>query len=229
MRRWLFRLFALILGSPALFYLAAFLGALVPGGGSWDDAPAQVRIGLLRGLIHYDFLLPLDDALRADYAFAQEDQGLPLNDSRAEWLALGWGSEAFYTTAGSYADIRLAAVWQAATGDAAVIRLDVMPHIPRGYEAVTWLDLSKAQYDALLQGIAASFARDAAGKPQPHPAPGFTGSDSFWLAEGHFDLTNPCNQWLGEQLRAAGVPFGRWTPTPQSVALSLWWNARPEG
>ena len=38
----------------------------------------------------------------------------------ARWLVVGWGSAAFYTTAGTYADIAPSAVWTAATGDAAV-------------------------------------------------------------------------------------------------------------
>lgn len=33
-----------------------------------------------------------------------------------------------------------------------------------------------------------------------------------------------CNVWVGERLRRAGLPFGNWTPTPQAVRLSLWWN-----
>ncbi len=204
-----------------LFFLAGFAGALLPGGGSWQDDPAEVRIGLLHGLIHYDFALPLDDRLRRDFAFAGGSAG------ETGWLLVGWGAEGFYTSTGSYADISPGIAWQAATGDAAVIRIDHLPYIPEDFETVTWLDLSRRQYDALLQGILADLPRDAEGRPMPDSAPGFTATDSFWQAEGRFSLLNPCNQWISRRLRAAGVPFGLWTPTIQAVDLSLWRNARP--
>lgn len=219
--RLLLRSLATLVALPVLFFLAGFAGALLPGGGSWEDEPAEVRIGLLHGLIHYDFVLPLDDRLRADFAFAggaAEGSG---------WLLVGWGAEGFYTATGSYADISAAALWQAATGDAAVIRIDRLPDIPEDFAAVTWLDLSRRQHDALVRGILADLPRDAGGRPLLHSAPGFTATDSFWQAEGRFSLLNPCNQWVSRRLRAAGVPFGLWTPTIQAVDLALWRHARP--
>ena len=50
-----------------LFWLAAALtGAFVPGKhADLPDAPAEVEIRLIRGPIHYDFLLPLDAPTRA--------------------------------------------------------------------------------------------------------------------------------------------------------------------
>lgn len=219
--RLVLRALATLVALPVLFFLAGFAGALLPGGGSWEDDPAEVRIGLLHGLIHYDFVLPLDDRLRADFAFAGGAAG------ETGWLLVGWGAEGFYTSTGSYADISPAIAWQAATGDAAVIRIDHLPYIPQDFEAVTWLDLSRRQYDALVQGILADLPRDAEGRPLPDSAPGFTSTDSFWQAESRFSLLNPCNQWISRRLRAAGVPFGLWTPTIQAVDLSLWRNARP--
>lgn len=226
--RWLFRIFALVVILPAAFFSAAFIGALIPGGGAWHDQAAEVRIGLLRAPLHYDFLLPLDDGLRADFAFAERATGLPVSHPAAEWLMLGWGSEAFYTTAGSYADIQASAVWTAVTGDSAVMRLDVTTALPPDLPQITWLWLSRAQYQALLTQLQGSFLRDQTDLPLAHPAPGLGQSDSFWRARGRFSIFRPCNQWLSEALRGAGVPFGGWTPTPQSVELSLWWNARPE-
>lgn len=218
--RFFLRILAAVVALPVLFFLAGFAGALLPGGGNWQDDPPEIRIGLLRGLIHYDFALPLDDRLRAEFAFA--DNALP----ETGWLLVGWGSEGFYTSTGTYADISLATVWQAATGDGAVIRIDHLPYIPGDFEAARWLDLSRRQHDALLQGILSDLIRDAEGHPLPHPARGFTATDSFWQAIGHFSLLNPCNQWVSRQLRTAGVPFGLWTPTIQAVDLSLWRNAR---
>ncbi len=150
---------------------------------------------------------------------------MPVLHPEGRWLLAGWGSEAFYTTAGTYADIQARAVWQATTGDRAVMRLDVWDALPvQDMPGLRWITLTPAQYATLRAGILGSFARDAQGQTIPSAAAGFTDTDGFWLGVGRFDLFHTCNVWVGQQLRATGLRFGLWTPTPQAVALSLWLN-----
>lgn len=228
MFRWLFRLAALVLALPVLYLLAALVGAMIPAGGDAAEGPATIRVGLWRGPIHFDFLLPVDERTRRAFAFAEVQRGVPVSHPEARWIAVGWGSEAFYTTAGSYTDITAGAVWTAATGDDAVIRVDVLSEFPEGTSGLYWLDITPEEYTRLLSGIETSFTRDLGGRPQPLKAVGLTGSDGFWRAAGHFSLLHPCNDWVGEQLRAAGLRFGLWTPTPQAVSLALWWHLAPD-
>jgi uncharacterized protein (TIGR02117 family) len=221
--RWLRRAIAVLLLVPCIYYLAGLAGALVPAGEPW---PATgIAVGLLRGPIHYDFLLPLDSPTRQTFAFAAEQRGVPVNHPDARWLVVGWGSEAFYTTAGSYGDISAGAVWQAVTGDASVMRVDAWGDLA-GQEVpgLSWIHLNPAQYAKLRSGIRDSFASDPQGQPQPLAVAGFTGTDGFWHGRGGFDLFRTCNVWVGAQLRGAGLRFGLWTPTPQAVALSIWAN-----
>ncbi len=161
--------------------------------------------------------MPLTPDLRARLAFA-EPAGVPVRHPGAEWLIFGWGSRAFYTTAGTYADITPGPVFTAATGDAAVIRLDVAgPLSP--HPNLRYLDLSEPQYLALIAGLLQAFAAETA---LDHP--GFTGTDAFFPAKGRFHLFRTCNVWVGQTLRASGIPFGIWTPANWSVSLSLDWH-----
>ncbi len=223
MRRTL-RPLALLIALPLAYFLASLAGALIPGPVPDLSGPQSQTIGLIQGPIHTDILLPLTPAIRARFAFA-EAAGVPLNDPRAAWLLVGWGAQGFYTTAGSYADITASAVLTAATGDASVLRLDALGPLP-DMPGLTFLPLSGPQLQALLATLDASFARDERGLPQPLNHPGFTPTDAFFHAHGGFNVFRTCNVWLGETLRAAGIPFGLWTPTTQSVALSLRWHAR---
>lgn len=211
---------ALIL-LPLLYFAAAGLGALWPGQHVTLQAGDDVTIGLLRGPIHYDLLLPLGPDLRAHYDFA-DAAGVPIRNPAAEWLVVGWGARGFYTTVGSYTDLNPATIWQGMTGDDAVMHLDVAGHFT-GLPGLTYLPLSKAQFAALVARIDASFLHDQTGVAVALPTPGLGTHDAFFAAKGHFNLLNTCNAWIGETLRAAGVPFGAWTPTPQSVALALRW------
>jgi hypothetical protein len=81
------------------------------------------------------------------------------------------------------------------------------------------LDLSEAQFDALLTETAAAFSSTTR-----LDRPGLTGTDAFFPARGHFSALRTCNVWLGETLRAAGIPFGLWTPANWSVFLSINWH-----
>lgn len=215
MRRTL-RLIALTLAMPVLYLLASVILPLIPGQGPDLSGPLTRQIGLLQGPIHTDILFPLTPETRTRFAFA-EAAGVPLNQPEAEWLVFGWGSAAFYTTAGTYADITASAVLTAATGDGAVIRLDVLGPLPP-LENLRFLRLSEAQFQALLDQTTAAFARLIRLNQ-----PGFTGTDAFFPAHGHFHLFRTCNVWLGETLRASGIPFGLWTPANWSVTLSLNW------
>jgi uncharacterized protein (TIGR02117 family) len=209
---------ALIL-LPLLYFAAAGLGALWPGSHANLPSGNDVAIGLLRGPIHYDLLLPLTDELRVQFGFAN-DAGVPVSNPSAEWLLVGWGARGFYTTVGSYSDLNTTAIWDGVTGDDAVMHLDVAGHF-RDLPGLIYLPLSQAQFAALVARINGSFLHDQTGAVIALPIPGLGANDAFFAAKGHFNLLHTCNVWIGETLRAAGVPFGAWTPTPQSVALSL--------
>ena len=212
--RHIFRLLAAILALPVLYLMASVILPLIPGPGPDLSGPATRQIGLIQGPIHTDILFPLTPETRTRFAFAEE-AGVPLNHPDAEWLLLGWGSAAFYTTAGTYADITASAVLTAAMGDGAVIRLDALGPLPP-LENLRFLSLSEPQFQALLDQTIA----DLAGQTKlDHP--GFTGTDAFFPAHGHFSLLRTCNVWLGETLRASGIPFGLWTPANWSVTLSI--------
>ena len=205
----------------AAYLLAAIAGALIPG--PMQEAPERpgppVTIHLVSGPIHYDFVLPLTHETRAAFA-PLADQGLPVDAPGARWLIIGWGAQEFYTTTGSYADLSLTAIWRSFTGDASVLRADVIGPLRAGLDLPA-LTLSAGQYTRLLAAISGRLRRDDTGAPIPLDAPGFGSTDRFFAAHGRFDILRTCNTWVAAMLRAAGLRFGAWTPTPYAVTLSL--------
>ncbi|NKX46346.1 DUF2459 domain-containing protein [Roseicyclus persicicus] len=204
---------ALGLGLGA-FLAAAALGGLIPGRAADLPAGDTVEIALLYGPIHVDFLLPATDETRAAFGFAA-GAGVPVGHPDVRHLMVGWGAREFYTTAGTFADITAAATLRAVTGDASVLRIEVIGEFPPGFDPPR-LRLSRDQYAALLSAIAAT-----ADGP-PIPTAGFTPTDGFVTAAGRFHLFRTCNTWVSDMLRAAGIPAGAWTPTPYAVRLGLW-------
>lgn len=202
------RLAAVLFALPALYLGAALIGAFLPNGQT-GGGQGPVTVYLLATPIHYDLYLPNDPRTRAAFAFAAPE--VPF-DTGAAWIVAGWGSRAFYTQTGTYADLSAATVWQAATGDDAVLHVAVAGPLD-GYPARA-LHLTEAEYTRLLAALL-----DPA--PDPTPIPGYTAYDRFFAVPGRFSLWNTCNVWIADVLRRSGIAFGRWTPTPFAVTLSL--------
>lgn len=216
------RLVLALIAAPVFYILAGFVGALIPGPVADVRGAETEVIGLARGPIHYDILLPLTPETRDAFGFANA-QGLPMDLPQAEWLVVGWGSAGFYTSVGAYSDMTPGVVWAAATGDAAVLRLDLAGDVS-GIDSLTWVDVSPAQIAALRGVVLDSFARGSASEVQPIPPAPWGQTHVFYRATGAFHLFHTCNAWVAETLRAAGIAQGIWTPTTQALSLSLWWH-----
>ena len=210
-------LVGLVLG----YLLLAVVGAVVPGKvETVDQEGDRVSVLLVAGPIHYDFLLPLTDEARAGFA-GLEEFDMPVGARWAEWVVIGWGAREFCSTTGGYGDLSADAVWRSFTGDAAVLRVDVVGELREGLD-LPELRLSAAQYRRLIRAVGDSFLLDENGRPIPAGS-GFGQSDQFFAAKGRFDALRTCNTWISRMIHQAGHPFGAWTPTPYAVTLSLAW------
>jgi uncharacterized protein (TIGR02117 family) len=139
----------------------------------------------------------------------------------SEWIGIGWGSHAFYTSAARYSDMRLGRVWRAICGDDAVMRLETYGAIPTDpHPSVFRVPVNEPQLARLLNQISAQIGSQAL------PIAGFSDTDVFFPAQGRFNLFQTCNVWVSQQLNHAGIEMGVWTPTPYAVRLSLWWFGR---
>jgi len=213
------RILTWCLASLAIYFIAAFIGALVPSSGA-DITQGETRnreIILARGGIHYDILLPLDDDTRIQFGFLSQTR-LPLHSG--EWLSVGWGSEAFYTSTGTYTDIALGAVFKAVTLDRSVFRFEVYGALP-DHPDLHRVPISDAQLNALR----ASIYNDLDMITIPIETEGFSETDVFFAAQGAFHLLQTCNVWVGQKMRAAGFDFGVWTPTPYAVTIAAHVNS----
>lgn len=211
------------LALVALIYLGAtYVGAALPGhpawhggnglGGAIPDEPN--RIYLLTTLLHADFAIPVDDEVRARFAFLGE-AGLPIDSPALRYLVFGWGSRAFYTATPSLVDIRPAPTLRAITGDDSVMHILPARDVSTLPDA-TAIHLPDGGFDRLLDFIQASFQ----GKGSFLQS-GYGFGDVFYAARGGFNIFRPCNIWVADGLRQAGIPTGAWTPTTQSLMLGL--------
>jgi len=211
------------------FLLASYVGAAIPR--STHIAPAAVaqpsmgttvRIYLLTSPLHTDIAVPADAPGMERFSVLR-DAGLPLDHPKLRYIGFGWGSKAFYTTAGTYADIKLSALLKAVFGDSSVMRVVALGDLGASQNVLAY-DLSSKGFAALLDGIEDSFGGE--GPSQWHHLAGESigSGDAFYEAKGNFNLLSPCNQWTGRMLARAGVVTGAWTPTTHSLTTSIAWH-----
>ncbi len=203
-------------------FLTARISGVVPIAGELaakNRTSPTVDIYLVNGLLHTDFAIPVTKRVLERFGFLRETE-IPLANPNLKFLSFGWGSKAFYTTAGSYLDIKPTAVFSAVIGDRSVMRVLGLG-VLNSSDDVQKLQLNEKQLERLLDFIERSFAVKESGERELMAGTHLQTGDAFFKAIGHFNLFTPCNQWVNEGLREAGVPLGVWTPTSQSLRHSL--------
>jgi hypothetical protein len=50
-------------------------------------------------------------------------------------------------------------------------------------------------------------------------------SDAFFEGVGRFHIFRPCNIWVAQGLREAGISTGAWTPTTWSLLQGISWHS----
>lgn len=223
----------LVLIVPVLGFLgAAAIGAFIPrdvpssvaeaASANASDTQDTVTIFLLTSPLHADIAIPFDGDLLARFPWLKETR-LPLDNPRLAYLAFGWGSKAFYTTAGNYSDIGLSNTFTAVTGDSSVMRVIGLALLEAGSDTIP-VELDAGEYQLLITQIKSGFSVKNDGKPEYLPQYSIGHNDAFFAGTGHFNIFHPCNQWAADVLSASGLSLGRWTPTTYSLLWSLRWN-----
>ncbi len=215
--RWLIRALALLL---LLVAGGTFIPRplLVAAEASTATAPSY-RVLLLSGPIHTDIAIPLDDRLRASFAFLEES-GIPVSDPAAQWLIFGWGGRSFYLETPTWADLEPMPVFRALTIDRSVMHVDVAGSISETHPAVKMLEIDGERFEQMLDFVDDSFVRNG-GAVLPVGNRGYGDYDRFFEAKGFFNALFGCNTWTAAALRAGGLRTGFWNPLPQTLVVSL--------
>lgn len=212
------------LGLLAVLLLAAVavvLGMLVPRAvAALGSQEPRHRVLVLSSLIHTDLAVPVDEAVRARFAFLAE-AGLAIDRPEVGALVLGWGGRGFYLETPTWADLKPGPVLKALTLDDAVLHVGLGGAIESAGEGARALDLDEAGFERLLRFVEATLKRDGEGRPIAIAGAGYGPFDAFFEAKGPFNALLGCNDWTGRALAKAGVGVGLFTPLPAFLLWSL--------
>ena len=203
-----------------VYLLLALAGGLIPVAtnktGSNDQLLEQ-PVYLVANMLHADIAIPVNSLSLQQFSFLR-DAGIPLDNPQLKYLIVGWGSRAFYTSTKNYSDMEFGTIWKAATGDSAVLHVAPAGELA-GLNDIIPVRITEKGFARMLKFIKSHFRRETE-DPKPLKGASFGYGDVFYESPGHFNIFNPCNIWVSNALREAGLAAGIWTPTTYSLLLN---------
>jgi uncharacterized protein (TIGR02117 family) len=210
--RWLV---GVLLAPIALYIAAALVLGFIPVNRDFAETPGSTPIAVCSNGVHTDFVLPVRSEV-VDWSAIFPPANHPIDVTRFDHIGIGWGDLDFYKSTPSWADFDTGIALKALTGlGPAALHVQYRP-APGPTEDCRAMTISVPQYRALANYIGATMA-----SPGWPAASGYGATDLFYAAHGHFSLLKSCNVWVGEGLKASGLPAGLWTPFSFQVLSHL--------
>ena len=198
---------------PALYFLAALVGSLVPVNAGWEEPEDGITIYIANNGIHADIIMPASvQGLDWEPLVPKRHFAAPGRD--AQWVAFGSGEERVYLETPRWRDITLKTIWSGLTGGKRVMHVEWVGN-PRYAERA--IRLRPAEYRRLWAAVRSDFEQGPDGKPVHIDHPGYGRSDAFYWATGQANMFYTCNVWAANRLRLAGVETSLWSPFAQGL------------
>lgn len=209
--RGLARIVAAIVGAAILYVVAALVLGYLPVNRDYATPPTGTEIFVCSNGVHTDFVLPVRNAV-VDWSrrFPAPDFVGPVGGY--DHIGIGWGNLDFYKSTPRWSDFKLGIALGALFGSGpSALHVQYRPG-PGATERCGKLTLDDAHYRALADYIDGSLLSSAAGEAAIFADRGYGATDAFYIAPVRFSLFKSCNVWVGQGLKAAGLPSGIWTP-----------------
>jgi uncharacterized protein (TIGR02117 family) len=210
-RRWFVRIAATIVALVVVYAGAAVILGAIPVNRDFRQTPGGTEIAVCSNGVHTDFVLPVRDAA-VDWSRKFPPRDFAAAVDGFDHIGIGWGDLDFYRTTPRWRDFRFGTALHALLGlGPSALHVQYRP-APWPTDDCKSLAVDEAHYRALADYIQDSLEISAAGDAAIPADPGYGGNDLFYWAVGRFSLLRSCNVWVGEGLKAAGLPSGLWTP-----------------
>ncbi|MGC0151736.1 TIGR02117 family protein [Chromobacterium vaccinii] len=206
---------AIAAALPACYLLAALILGLLPANRDARPAASGVPVYLDSNGVHTSLVLPAQTAA-ADWKAQFPPERLRRSDrfGGAPYVAIGWGSRAFYLETRNWSDLTPGKTLAALAYDRSVLHVEYLWQAPANAGRLL---LAPDQYARLADFVRRSAATDAAGLPRWLPGRHYDDNDAFYQAMGRYTPIQTCNQWVRDALDAAGARTALWAPFSQPL------------
>lgn len=170
----------------------------------------EVSIYINTNGVHTDIVVPVKNEVK-DWSKDILYSHTKSRDSIMKYLAFGWGDRGFYLDTPEWSDLK------AGTAAKAAFYLGTSAMHTRYYSDIheddecVKIDISKKDYESLVQYITESFKLDNSQKVQWIANRSYGAYDAFYEGTGGYSLFYTCNTWANNALKAANQKAALWT------------------
>lgn len=166
--------------------------------------------------VHTDVVVPMKNSIK-DWSKQIKINTTEANDTSANFLAFGWGNKAFYLDTPEWSDLKFSTAFNAAfgIGDAAMYTT-FYKSINESTNCIK-ISITEDDYRQLITYIEGSLKRDEFNNPICIKASSYGKSDSFYEANGKYNLFHTCNSWTNSALKKSNQKAAFWTVTDGGI------------
>lgn len=170
----------------------------------------EVSIYINSNGVHTDIVVPVKNDVK-DWSRDILYSHTKSKDSIMKYLAFGWGDRGFYLDTPEWSDLK------ASTAAKAAFYLGTSAMHTRYYSDIreddecVKINISKKDYQSLVQYITDSFLLDKSQKLQWIENRSYGQYDAFYEGTGGYSLFYTCNTWTNNALKAANQKAALWT------------------
>jgi len=210
--KYFLRLVLLLFTVTIGYFVLALILSLIST--SPKDIPCQKNndIFVSTNGIHLDIILT-KEKLPIEF-----QQNLALGNN-VKYVAFGWGDKGFYLETPTWEDLKFSTAI-----NAMFLKSEAVMHVTKyriRYNHWQSVPICDYQLKPILEHIQSSFTKDASGKIEEIPNAGYTRFDTFYEANGSYNLINTCNSWVNRALKAANIKTSIWSPFDKGILYQL--------
>jgi len=178
---------------------------------------SDVTIFIKTNGVHTDIVVPVKND-QFDWSQDIKFENTVSKDSIEKYVAFGWGDKGFYLETPTWGDLTFTTAFKAAFAlGTAAIHATFYKEMKEADDCVR-INISKAQYQRLIEFISKSFKRNESGKVIYIPTNAMYGKDdAFYDAGGSYSLLHTCNTWSNNALKKCGQKACLWTPFDKGI------------
>ncbi|MDR6967773.1 uncharacterized protein (TIGR02117 family) [Flavobacterium arsenatis] len=205
-----------IVGFVIVYILFAFVLSRITVNSEDEDKNEDVTIYIKTNGVHTDIVVPIKTEFK-DWSEKVQFSHIKSQDSTTQYIGFGWGDKGFYLNTPEWADLKFSTAFNAAfyLGTSAM-HATFYKQI-RESESCVKINISKAEYEKLIDYIEHSFQHDANGNPILINATTYGQNDSFYEANRKYHLFYTCNTWANNALKASNQKAALWTPSDTGI------------
>lgn len=208
------RTFLSLVAFVVVYILSVFLISRITVNS--DAQGNDIPIYISTNGVHTDIIVPVKNSVK-DWSSEILFTHTKAKDSRANYIAFGWGDKGFYLDTPTWANLK------ASTAAIAAFHLGSTAMHTRFYREVNEdadcvkIVVSNEQYKDLVAYIENSFARNADNSLKWIAGRSYGQYDAFYDARGAYSLFRTCNTWANGALKAAHRKASLWTVYDQGI------------